>query len=1670
MIRLQQLLTETNTLPTVQADGSYSFDVAGSDLAADTAFTVSVDSTDAAGNSVTSSADSTHTVDTTAEEGTVTVNAITEDDVINASEAGETITVTGTATGGDISTGDTVTTTINGTEYSTTVQADGSYSFDVAGSDLAADTAFTVSVDSTDAAGNSVTSSADSTHTVDTTAEEGTVTVNAITEDDVINASEAGETITVTGTATGGDISTGDTVTTTINGTEYSTTVQADGSYSFDVAGSDLAADTAFTVSVDSTDAAGNSVTSSADSTHTVDTTAEEGTVTVNAITEDDVINASEAGETITVTGTATGGDISTGDTVTTTINGTEYSTTVQADGSYSFDVAGSDLAADTAFTVSVDSTDAAGNSVTSSADSTHTVDTTAEEGTVTVNAITEDDVINASEAGETITVTGTATGGDISTGDTVTATINGTEYSTTVQADGSYSFDVAGSDLAADTAFTVSVDSTDAAGNSVTSSADSTHTVDTTAEEGTVTVNAITEDDVINASEAGETITVTGTATGGDISTGDTVTTTINGTEYSTTVQADGSYSFDVAGSDLAADTAFTVSVDSTDAAGNSVTSSADSTHTVDTTAEEGTVTVNAITEDDVINASEAGETITVTGTATGGDISTGDTVTTTINGTEYSTTVQADGSYSFDVAGSDLAADTAFTVSVDSTDAAGNSVTSSADSTHTVDTTAEEGTVTVNAITEDDVINASEAGETITVTGTATGGDISTGDTVTTTINGTEYSTTVQADGSYSFDVAGSDLAADTAFTVSVDSTDAAGNSVTSTGTSTHTVDTEASAMGDLAITNIVDNSGDYSSVTMSGTGAEPGNTITVYDEAGNDVATATVEADGTWSTDITNLDGTPINDNEFFSVSETDAAGNETAQTDSTHYWHGDWSNAQTDDYDDFVMAGSGDDKINVNDDDLNDSLVVDGGEGNDTVVYSGNMSDYTITTDANGNTIVTENVSTDSDNDGIGDVTELRNVETIEFDDGSYDISTGTFTSNDLVPTATDENITVDLDSQTSQTTSVDVSGGDGHQTTNLVITLDLSGSMTNRDGTIQLEDGSTTNRLALAKESLENLINEFDGVGDVNVNLTTFSSEGTSYGWMSAEDAIDIINDLSSGGGTNYEGAVHTTASNYTEIPDADKTVALFVSDGVPTVDNDYSYRSTMLDDSYIQEWSDFVENNVDQLLVVGMGTGITDTSYLETLAVEVGDVQVNMLIIENELELNEVLIETLVNSENSVTGNLLDNLEGGDGEISLDSIEIDGVVYTDESFPSEGLQTPEGGMLTVDFTSGDYTYSASTLNFESDVTESFNVTASDEDGDSITYGFNVSIDVDDTASLPVFDLDISEAEVSHLHNYENSDTEYVGGSYSTETYDLGGTTNSVDLSFAHLNKWEEAKVELFDTQGNLVDTVFIRGDALGFNNNTYTVSSDSEFGAVKVSGENFNDDFFVTDVSATVENDLLSEVAIYSYNIDMSVGLTDTDGSESLSDITLSNIPEGAVISGESVTDNGDGTYTITPDENGDASVTLTSSSEVAQDDLNGITASVTSTEENGGDTATVSATDDSFILGDGEFELDFDTIEDGALTDINSIDMGESAHHIENIDVSDVMNMTGEDNTLTIFGQEDDVVSLDTDTWTKGEDVEVDGQTFSTFTGGGDNGLEEVQLLIDTHVTVDQS
>ncbi|EGE6638522.1 Ig-like domain-containing protein, partial [Escherichia coli] len=200
------------------------------------------------------------------------------------------------------------------------------------------------------------------------------------------------------------------------------------------------------------------------------------------------------------------------------------------------------------------------------SATTTHAYSVDASAPTVTINTIAGDDILNAAEAGAALTITGSSTA---EAGQTVTVTLNGTNYTGTVQTDGSWSVSVPSADLSTLTAsnYTVNAAVSDKAGNPA--SVNHNLTVDTSVP--VVTINTVAGDDVINATEHAQAQIISGSATGA--ATGSTVTVTIGTNTFTTVLDASGNWSVGVPASVVSALANGTVTINAsvTDAGGNS-------------------------------------------------------------------------------------------------------------------------------------------------------------------------------------------------------------------------------------------------------------------------------------------------------------------------------------------------------------------------------------------------------------------------------------------------------------------------------------------------------------------------------------------------------------------------------------------------------------------------------------------------------------------------------------------------------------------------------------------------------------------------------------------------------------------------------------------------------------------------------------------------------------------------------------------------------------------------------------------------------------------------------------------------------------------------------------------------------------------------------------------
>ncbi len=469
-----------------------------------------------------------------------------------------------------------------------------------------------------------------------------------------------------------------------------------------------------------------------------------------------------------------------------------------------------------------------------------------------------------------------------------------------------------------------------------------------------------------------------------------------------------------------------------------------------------------------------------------------------------------------------------------------------------------------------------------------------------------------------------------------------------------------------------------------------------------------------------------------------------------------------------------------------------------------------------------------------------------------DDDQTTTADFTVTIADDLPTAT--NVTANL--ETGVSTEI------GANDTNLILIVDNSNSM--KDNKVDTDGNGTldTTRLEITRDSLVKLINEYDGSSNVNVKLTTFGTSASASSWMSAEEALEVVNSLDGKSGwTNYEDALATTMNNYGTAPEGN-AVAYFISDGDPTVEiidngeTEYAKGSLdnadgWLDDNHMTEWRDFIDTeNVIALNVIGIGNEV-NTDYLNKVAdVENGSVEVIVKVIENVSELGDVLVNTVITAA-STAGEISDVM-GADGFGSVTSVIIDGITYSEANF-TDGSLTINDGTLSLNFDTGAYNYSTVS---EVDATETIVVNAVDGDGDPVAFTLNIDV----TANI----------------NDNNQAPNTIDSSASLVWV---GDDRVADVSFKYIATDIED-----DIQSDKVTQIEIEG--VPANGTLYTVGTDGALAEVVVADNVKYDDTtsfkFITDKGAEVGN------------VDIEYKAYDSDGKESVgtANVTIAITPE----------------------------------------------------------------------------------------------------------------------------------------------------------------------------------
>ena len=850
---------------------------------------------------------------------------------------------------------------------------------------------------------------------------------------------------------------------------------------------------------------------------------------------------------------------------------------------------------------------------------------------------------------------------------------------------------------------------------------------------------------------------------------------------------------------------------------------------------------TVPAVTVDLELGAD--GTAPTLTGTYT--DAS---SVTVTITGSDGSTqtvtaTLNPDGSWSVDTSTLSFTEEVTYTATATATDNSNNTAT--ATDTDSFDL---QPTVTVD-------LELGADGSSPTLTGTSTNAT-----SVEVTITGTDGSTqtataTLNPDGSWSVDTSTLTFNEEVTYTATATATDNANNSATAIDSDSF--DLQPTVTVDLEL------GADGSSPTLTGTSTNATSvevTITGTDGS-TQTATATLNPDGTWSVDTSTL---TFNEEVTYTATATakDNANNSAVDTDSDSF-------------------------------DLKPTVTVDlelGADGTSPTLTG---------TSTNATSVEVTITGTDG---STQTATATLNP------DGSWSVDTSTLTFNEEVTytataTAKDNanNSAVDTDSDSfdlKPTVTVDLElGADGSSPT-------LTGTSTNATSvevTITGTDGSTQTATATLNP---------DGSWTANISGLTFNEAVTYTATAIAKD--------------NVNNTATAIDSDSFDLPPA--------ADGGAV--------SGVEDSSHVFQWSDF---KVSDGAAPASSLGIVINSLPVNGKLEYLNAAGDWVAVSQGQEVSQADI---------AAGHLrftpAANESGSDAYGGTGVGDQQGDYARFEYSPTDGAQVGDPATMVVDITP---VADAPTLSVTVGAAQEITLTPAGSfsgtlNASNLLTTSGVSVSAKNFVHNPDGTYSLSSASSSNLY-LENSSTtgkigvagnhpgassqeaatgNQIGYSYTTDeseelifTFQNTVTTATANISNLWIkdngkNATEVGVYELY-RDGVLVGTATFNGTSSGNRTVTMTANDGLGFDTVvfKAASSYLNmttaqsiatgdgSDYYVTGLTY---QGTTAAVKAYTYALDIDAALVDTDGSETLSGVSISGIPSGAVLS--------DGTHTYT--------------------------------------------------------------------------------------------------------------------------------------------------------------
>ncbi|WP_317028641.1 VCBS domain-containing protein [Acinetobacter towneri] len=467
-------------------------------------------------------------------------------------------------------------------------------------------------------------------------------------------------------------------------------------------------------------------------------------------------------------------------------------------------------------------------------------------------------------------------------------------------------------------------------------------------------------------------------------------------------------------------------------------------------------------------------------------------------------------------------------------------------------------------------------------------------------------------------------------------------------------------------------------------------------------------------------------------------------------------------------------------------------------NDTVTNTTQIDDISFSSGASGTSTKTDvnNIITISDADGTLEVNKLTGAYTYTLTaattEGTDDIKVFSYIAKDQVTgqTSAATNLTINVIDDAPVATNINqtLSMAATPQTYNLTIILDVSGSMAmDAAGIYGGATGYDPNslRLVIAKQAIAQLIEKYDTLGNVNVKITSFSRAGAEESSIWYVDqttgAINYIDTQQADGGTSYTSAVSHVMSNWGTLPAADKNFVYFITDGDP--DSGQGVGTTQS-----TNWKNHLtSNNVDAAFAIRIGSG--STTNIDPLVRTGTGTKDQAIAITNPADLIETLLSTI--DDGIVLGNV--SILSGSGSTSgmilgadgghLQSVTVDGIVYTSAGGNQQVITTAKGGALTVDFTTGEYRYEIVVNKTIMGEVESFKIGAVDGDGDAISMNLNITLNyqaqVDANRDTIITNVQnntaISISDAALMHNDLVSDNTFLSNSKNPLNGTVSGT-------------------------------------------------------------------------------------------------------------------------------------------------------------------------------------------------------------------------------------------------------------------------------------------------------